>query len=89
MKVLFDTNVILDVLLHRDPFFNHSRAAFELVEQKRITGCISSSAFTDIFYLVNREIKNTETVYKAADKLSAVFTIAPVTETTITAAMAG
>jgi predicted nucleic acid-binding protein len=88
MKILFDTNIILDVLLHRDPFFAYCRAAFEIVEQKRIIGCISSSAFTDIFYLLNREIKNTETVYKAADKLSSVFTIAPVFETTITAALA-
>jgi len=51
MKVLVDTNIVLDVLLHRNPFFDCSRVVFELVEQKRIIGCISSSAFTDIFYL--------------------------------------
>jgi predicted nucleic acid-binding protein len=27
MKVLFDTNVVLDVLLHRNPFYDDSRAA--------------------------------------------------------------
>jgi predicted nucleic acid-binding protein len=88
MKVLVDTNIVLDVLLQRYPFFDYSRVIFELIEQKRITGCISSSAFTDIFYLTNKEIKNAETVYKAADKLSFVFIIAPVFESTIKSALA-
>jgi predicted nucleic acid-binding protein len=50
MKVLVDTNVVLDVLLNRSPFYANSRAVFELGEQKRITGYISASSITDIFY---------------------------------------
>jgi predicted nucleic acid-binding protein len=87
MKVLVDTNVILDVMLHRTAFFDYSRKIFELVEQKRMGGCISSSAFTDIFYLIGKEIKDSETVYMAIDTLAAVFTIVPVFESTITSAL--
>ena len=88
MKVLTDTNVILDVLLHRGDFFDHSRKIFDFVEQRRIGGCISASAFTDIFYIIDKEIKNKETVYKAMDTVSAIFTIAPVFESTIKNALA-
>jgi predicted nucleic acid-binding protein len=48
-----------------------------------LSGCISASSFTDIFYLVNKEIKNIETVYRAADELAAIFIILPVFESTI------
>jgi predicted nucleic acid-binding protein len=88
MKVLVDTNIILDVLLHRIAFFDHSRKIFELVEQNRVGACISASAFTDIFYIIDKEIKNKETVYKAMDTVSAIFTIAPVFESTVKNALA-
>jgi predicted nucleic acid-binding protein len=55
MKVLVDTNVILDVLLKRDGLYAESFGVFQLVEQHAITGCVSSSAMTDIFYLVHKE----------------------------------
>ncbi|GHU49407.1 hypothetical protein FACS1894200_08010 [Spirochaetia bacterium] len=87
MKALIDTNVILDVILHRIPFFDDAHAVFELIEQRRFVACVSSSAMTDIFYLVRREIKNTETVYKAMVKLASIFTIAPVLESTINSAL--
>ncbi|MDR1971411.1 MAG: PIN domain-containing protein [Treponema sp.] len=87
MKILVDTNIILDVLLQRTNFYADSRAIFELTEQRRITGCISASGITDIFYLVQKEIKNTGTVYEAMDSLAAIFRIAPVYETAITSAL--
>jgi predicted nucleic acid-binding protein len=43
MKVLVDTNVVLDVLLNRSPFSAHSKAIFDFAEQKRIIGHISAS----------------------------------------------
>jgi predicted nucleic acid-binding protein len=88
MKVLVDTNVILDVLFHRAAFFDHSRKIFELLEKNLMEACISASAFTDIFYLVKKEIKDTETVYQAVDALAALFTIVPVFESTIKNALA-
>jgi predicted nucleic acid-binding protein len=87
MKLLIDTNIILDVLLRRVEFYADSRAIFELAELRKINGCISASAVTDIFYLTQKEIKDTGTVYETMDKLAAIFRIAPVSETTITAAL--
>jgi predicted nucleic acid-binding protein len=87
MKILVDTNVILNVLLERPDFFVHSRAVFKLVEQRRISGYISASAFTDIFYLIKKDIKNLEKVYSIADTLATIYTITPVFESTIKSAL--
>ena len=63
MKALIDTNVILDVLLRRDPFYGDSCAVFDLVEQRRFVVCISSSAATDIFYFLSKAHKDINKVY--------------------------
>jgi predicted nucleic acid-binding protein len=88
MKVLVDTNVILDVLLNRTAFFDNSREIFGLAEHRQIGALISASAMTDIFYFVHKNCKATSAVYQIVDDLCGVFTIAPVCETTITAALA-
>ncbi|MDR2589251.1 MAG: PIN domain-containing protein [Spirochaetales bacterium] len=88
MKVLVDTNIILDILFHRAPFYDDSRIVYTLVEQGRITGYISSSAMTDIFYLARKELKDTDAVYKIMDTLAADFIIAPVLESAIKSALA-
>jgi predicted nucleic acid-binding protein len=53
MKVLIDTNVILDVLTGREPFVETS-AAFLKLCGTRLTGCISASQATDIFYILTK-----------------------------------
>jgi predicted nucleic acid-binding protein len=88
MKVLIDTNVILDVLLKRAPFYANSGAVYALVEQGMIDASVSSSAMTDIFYLVRKELKDTGRVYSLMDDLARLFTIAPVLESTIKNALA-
>lgn len=54
MKVLFDTNVVLDIALNRTPFVEHAALLWRLVEQKEITGCLSNTSITDIFYIVKK-----------------------------------
>ena len=58
MKVLIDTNVVLDVLLKRHFFYQDSFTIFRFIDQERINGCITASAITDIFYIANKEIKD-------------------------------
>ena len=87
MKVLVDTNVILDSLLNRSAFSIHSKAIFDLAEQKRIIGNVSASAITDIFYIAYKEFKNSERVYNMVEKLTTI-KVALVSETTIASALA-
>ncbi len=54
MRVLFDTNIVLDVLLKREPFVADAQALWEANDDGRITGYISASSLTDIFYVARR-----------------------------------
>jgi predicted nucleic acid-binding protein len=53
MKVLIDTNVILDVLQKREPHYGDS-AAFLKLCGPMVQGYISANQTTDIFYLLRR-----------------------------------
>ena len=56
MTVLIDTNVVLDVLLERPPFYKDSFVISQLANLKRFTGYISASAVTDIFYISQKKL---------------------------------
>ena len=65
MRLMIDTNIILDVLLKRDPFFKDSKAVLDLCESRKIFGFISASTATDIFYLVRKALNSTDEAYTA------------------------
>ena len=65
MRMMIDTNIILDVLLEREPFFADSKAVLDRCESREIQGFISASAATDIFYLVRKGLGSTEDAYTA------------------------
>ena len=54
MKVLIDTNVLLDIALNRKPFVEDAALLWRLAEQKEITACLSNTSITDIFYIVRK-----------------------------------
>lgn len=54
MRVLLDTNIILDVLLDRQPWSVDASAIWEACEQGLMIGVIPASAVTDIFYIARR-----------------------------------
>lgn len=51
MKVLFDTNVVLDVWLRREPFWHDSASVLALAEENNIEGLISPTSITTLHYL--------------------------------------
>ena len=55
-KVLFDTNVVLDVLLDRKPFAEAGSAAWLAVETGVVRGMLAAHAVTTIHYLVRKEM---------------------------------
>jgi len=54
MRVLIDTNVMLDVLLDRDPWVAGSSAVWQANDEGQIVGYITACAIADIFYIVRR-----------------------------------
>jgi predicted nucleic acid-binding protein len=69
MKVLFDTNVLLDAVLARVPFVENAAYLLESVELGKIQGFISATTVTDIHYLVKRHTKSAEIAIATISKL--------------------
>ncbi|MGA9626245.1 MAG: PIN domain-containing protein [Bryobacteraceae bacterium] len=57
-KILFDTNVVLDVLLDRQPYVEASAAAWAAVEAGISEGMLAAHAVTTIHHLVRKEMGN-------------------------------
>ena len=77
MKVLFDTNVILDVLLEREPHIDTASKLFALVDNGRINGCICATTATTIYYIAAKSFG----ARRARDQvhgLLGLFEVAPV-----------
>ncbi|NJM63112.1 MAG: PIN domain-containing protein [Oscillatoriales cyanobacterium RU_3_3] len=55
MKVVIDTNIIVDVALDREPFFTESDRILTLAEEGTIQGYISASTFSDLYYIIRRD----------------------------------
>ena len=55
MKVLIDTNIIVDLALERQPFYPESVQVISRVYQKRISGYLSASTISDIYYIIRKQ----------------------------------
>jgi len=73
MKVFFDTNVLLDVLAKRAPFYEDSAALWTLAEQGKIRGFVSALSFSNVYYIVRR-LKDRRTADRAMLLLRGTFT---------------
>ncbi len=54
MKVLIDTNVVLDLILARIPFVENAILLFEQIERGNIEGYIAATTVTNIFYIIRK-----------------------------------
>jgi predicted nucleic acid-binding protein len=54
MRILVDTNVVLDVLLKRDPWTVSASAMWKAIDDGQLVGYITASTITDIFYVARR-----------------------------------
>ena len=79
MKIMCDTNVIMDMLLEREPFADSSCKVLSLCEEHRIDGFVSASSVTDIYYLVKKHTHSNELAYNAIGKLLEIVRVCSVT----------
>ena len=55
IKVLFDLNIILDVLQEREPFYEMSAQLLAHAEAGKIQGFIAPHSLTTLFYLIQKD----------------------------------
>jgi len=79
MKVLIDTNIILDVLSNRKEFVDDSSKVFKLCEIKRIIGYVSALSIPNLVYILRKEL-NKDKVKNLVEKLMLIFDIVELKE---------
>lgn len=83
MKIMVDTNIIIDVLLEREPFIDDSYKLLSLCEEHKVDGFISASSITDIYYLVKKYSHSNELAYNAVGKILEIVKICSVTNSEV------
>lgn len=56
MKILVDTNVVLDVLCDRQPFTENALTIFKLCEANKVQGILSALSIPNIIYVMRKEL---------------------------------
>lgn len=80
MKLLIDTNVVLDVLLRREPFFRTAAEVLSLTQRDEVREYVSASAITDIYYIANKQMKDRDAVRDLLKRLLMVVSVAAVSK---------
>jgi len=58
-KVFVDTDIVLDLLMQRHPFYIHAARLFTLADNGKINICISAVYFNDLNYLLAKQYDRT------------------------------
>ena len=80
MKLLIDTNVVLDVLLRREPFFRTAAEVLNLTQLDEVREYVSASTITDIYYIANKQMKDRDAVRDLLKRLLMIVSVAAVSE---------
>ena len=86
MRILFDTNVVLDVLLNRKPHAESAANLFVSVERKRIEGLLGATTVTTLHYLAAKAI-GARRAKGHLETLLSFFDVAPVDKEVLAAAL--
>jgi predicted nucleic acid-binding protein len=86
VRVLFDTNVILDVLLARAPYVAPATELLDRVAAKTLDGLLGATTLTTIHYLASKTV-GARAAQGHVRTLLALFEVAPVTRAVLTGAL--
>jgi predicted nucleic acid-binding protein len=86
MKVLFDTNVVLDVLMNREPFADAAAELLSKVENGSVAGYLCATTITTIYFLIAKEL-GAARAHTEVKKLTALFEIASINRPVLESAL--
>ena len=86
MRVLFDTNVVLDVLLDREPYVEAASYLFSQVEQGELVGSICATTVTTVYDLTAKALDGARAVHNVQTLLM-LFEVATVNRAVLEAAL--
>ena len=74
MKVLLDTNVVLDAIANREPFHLDAQEVINSILDNKLEGYITANSVTDIYYIARKYLTKTD-LYAAMRSLFVIFII--------------
>ena len=86
MRVLIDTNIILDITLKRKPFVENSTKLLQILEERDVEIFLSATTITDIYYIL-RKAKGKATALSVIKNLLQFIEIASVDKRVILQAL--
>jgi predicted nucleic acid-binding protein len=87
VRLFIDTNVVLDVLAKRDPWFGDAARVLAHVEQGRASGHIAAHTLTTLHYLLTRHLGQGKTAAVLID-LTTLLRVEPVDHEVLQQALA-
>ncbi len=78
MRVLVDTNIVLDFLLQREPFFQGAELLFQAIDAGQVIGYVTATTLTDIFYISRKHTRSVEQARQAVSETLTAMVICPV-----------
>lgn len=87
MKVLIDVNVVLDVLLDRQPWVVDAQAVWDANHNRQIEGFVVATAVTNLYYIARRLV-GSQAALKASLSCLAAFEVIPVDHSVLSDAAA-
>jgi predicted nucleic acid-binding protein len=87
MNVFVDTNILLDVILNRSPFAQHSKLILELGLKKKIRPFTSATAISTAHYIIESN-RDSKTAFEAVIRLNELFEIVEVNQNCINKSIA-
>lgn len=62
MRAILDTNVVVDVLQRREPWFQDGAVIFRAIANKQVTGCLTAKQIADLYFFSRKQFKGEENV---------------------------
>ena len=75
-SIFIDTNIILDLLAHRMPFYTEAAKLFSLADKKKVKLSISALCMADLNYILSKQIPEME-VTKILRKFKVLVNVLP------------
>ncbi len=86
MRILIDTNVILDIFLDREPFVNDAGLIWKAHEEERLTAYVSAITPVNLFYIA-RKLQGREIAAQAVHKLIGTLPVTMVNQSILESAL--
>jgi len=86
--VFVDTDIILDLLTRREPFYAAAAQLFSMVERGEQKACVSSLTFANLFYILRKELSAPKAI-EVLKKLRQLVTVLPVDDRIVALALDG